>query len=281
MNFLFGALLIFILLLPGLLFRIGYLSDPNRKMFKSTFTEELLFSIIPTLLIQIPGYLVVNSFIWNVNENKFYLLFINSDKVLANNVNSIEVFAFFSYTVIINVIAVYLGAAARRYVLSKHLDFKYPILKIHNAWENYFEGFILDTPDTPGTSKYIVHKWLDILVDSREGDIIYSGYLQDYVVTRDEKLDRIYLTAVRRRHLKNDPQNMQPVVPSESEDDFNSIDYDPPSTELETTATEIDRELHNRYYFMPGDYFLIPGSQIKNINITYFSEVVDTTVEVP
>lgn len=281
MNFLFGALLIFILLLPGVLFRIGYLSDPNRKMFKSSFSEELLFSLVPTLLIQIPAYLFVNSFLWNVNENKFYLLFINSDKVLLNNVNSIEIFCFFAYTVIVNVAAVYMGAAARRFVLNRHLDFKYPILKIHNAWETYFEGFILDRPDTPGTSKQIVHKWLDILTDSRDGDIIYSGYLQDYVVTRDEKLDRLYLTAVRRRLFKNDPTGSNPgsdSLSSPENEDLNNINYDPPSAELETTATEIDKELNNRYYFMPGDYFMIPGAQIKNINITYFSEEVDTTV---
>jgi len=40
------------------------------------------------------------------------------------------------------------------------------------------------------------------------------------------------------------------------------------STDLTTSVLSKDED--DRYYNMPGDYFMIPISEVKNINITYY-----------
>jgi hypothetical protein len=35
-------------------------------------------------------------------------------------------------------------------------------------------------------------------------------------------------------------------------------------------AAVLSKDTDARYYNMPGDYFMIPISEVKNINITYY-----------
>ena len=52
------------------------------------------------------------------------------------------------------------------------------------------------------------------------------------------------------------------------------VNYDQP----EPSAELMEEQLDKRYYFMPGDYFMIPGAEIKSINITYYiGEVAEVT----
>lgn len=274
MNFVFGALLITILLLPGIFFRIGYLKAPYSKFFRASFTEEILISLVITLIFQMLGYFVVDSFIKNVDEKTFYLLFINSDKAVGHQLNILSVFLFFIYNVIMNVIAFLLGHEARKYVIKRHLDLKYSLLKIRNDWENYFEGYILDRPDTPGSSAEVSAKWLDVLVKVDNNVYIYSGFLEDYAVTKDEKLERVYLTGVRRRKLDQKPENAVDQTEAQGQDVV--VNYNTP----ESAASEaVENAIDDVYYYMPGNYFMIPGNQIININITYYYAQVEEDVE--
>lgn len=47
---------------------------------------------------------------------------------------------------------------------------------------------------------------LDLVVDTREGTIIYSGYLLNYVCNGEE-LDRLYLTQTTKREFKINSDN--------------------------------------------------------------------------
>lgn len=73
---------------------------------------------------------------------------------------------------------------------------------------------------------------------------MYSGILKNYVLGENDSLECVYLTYVMRRKLSDD--------------------------ELPEIPEEVEEEKDKRYYYMPGDYFMIPGSQIVNINITFY-----------
>jgi hypothetical protein len=59
-------------------------------------------------------------------------------------------------------------------------------------------------------------------------------------------LDRIYLSNVYRRKLKDDLSNDQP-----------NVGY-------------LERHLDSRYYSMPGDLLVLTYDKIINLNITYY-----------
>jgi hypothetical protein len=76
--------------------------------------------------------------------------------------------------------------------------------------------------------------------------MIYSGILEDYYLSKDNGLDRLYLHNVYRRRLKDDLNPDQP-----------NVGY-------------LERHLDPRYYAMPGDLFVITYDKILNLNITYY-----------
>lgn len=113
-------------------------------------------------------------------------------------------------------------------------------------------------------------------VEAKDGTLLYSGYLDKYVLTKDEKLDRIYLTAVRRRKLADDVQGPPGDLPAGAAE---VMDYSESATDAAPTDGEAPTEFDLRYYFMPGHYFMIPGAEIKNINITYLLKDVEAPAE--
>ena len=159
--------------------------------------------------------------------------------------------------------------------LRTRLHLQYSLFRIYNEWQIYFDGLILDYPDKAGEWKKVMNCWLDVLVENENGAFIYSGFLEEYVLAKDDTLSRIYLTAVRRRKLADDT-GVQDIQHDESAADTgpSEVNYDTPP---EPSAELMEEQLDKRYYFMPGDYFMIPGAEIKSINITYYTgEVTDS-----
>lgn len=262
MNILFGALLIVMILLPGVIFRASYLHTAyGKKTFKSSFLDELLLSVVPTLLIQLLGYSLVELVLQNVDEHLLYLLIINNDKAIEYGLSGRSVLLFSCYSLCIYVLSWYLGSIARRVVIRRKLDIKYPILRLHNDWHYIFSGLMLDFPGQPGDSNDVSAIWVDVLVEGKAGEIIYSGFLEQYVLSKEDGLDRIYLTGVRRRRFTKEEHGTRPAVVNEE----TQAKVDPDSEES-ASATD------DSYYFMPGDYFIIPYKEIKNLNVIYYRE---------
>lgn len=267
MSILLGALLLALLLLPGFIFRTGYLARPfSSKSFSSTFFEELLFSLIPAFLLQVGGYLLIEQ--WRgVNESKFILLLINSDKSALQPLNAHDIGSFAAYLCALFAIAFGLGYLLRLLAIRTRLHLRYTLFRVYNEWEIYFEGYILDYPDKAGEAKKVMYSWLDVLVDTKEGAYIYSGFLDNYVLGKDDTLNRLYLTAVRRRPFSKD--NVAQVNRALGNAATDIVNYDLPPDPL---ILPDEPALDDRYYFMPGDYFMIPGDEIRSVNITYYTE---------
>lgn len=278
MNFLFGALLLIIILLPGVILRASYLSTSyGKRTFKFSVADEIILSLIPTLLLQGTFYAVTNYFIININEQRLFYLFTNSDKVFATPLPDWNILLFFLYTLVICVVSAALGVWARKFVQRKRLFIKYPILRFYNDWHYILRGIILDFPGHEGDAKNVSNVWVDVVTINKDDAYIYSGFLKEYYLTKDDGLDRIYLTNVQRRKLSEDSITNEGIKLNTSIDQLQDaldnveVDYDAmlqKGGDVDQIAAFVD----NRYYFMPGDYFVIPYSEIKNINITYYTE---------
>src|ERR1700712_2882034 len=80
MNIAFGALVLLILLLPGLVFRVAYLNVRySGKSFRSTIVDETLLAVAPALILQINGFEVVENILRRpVSLATIYQLIISS-----------------------------------------------------------------------------------------------------------------------------------------------------------------------------------------------------------
>lgn len=150
------------------------------------------------------------------------------------------------YTLLYNTgllsVALILGRAGRFLVTKFNLDIRAPSLRFNNDWYYLFSGRILDVPGTIGNSADIEWAIVSVVVETKEGAYIIRGVLEAYFLSKDG-LDRIYLSAVYRRKLGDD-------------------------LEAKKKSGNLDED--DRYYSMPGEFFVIPYKEIKNINVDYF-----------
>jgi len=158
------------------------------------------------------------------------------------------VFKIVFYLVSLGIISAASGYLVRKLIRKLKLDRKYKLLRFQNEWHYVFTGEILDFPKVPGKSEEVDITYIDALVKTDEGTIIYMGLLADYVLSKDGGLDRIYLKDVRRRFLNNQTE------------------------QAEDNST-------NKYYELPGEFFVLAYDKIINLHITYYKVSIDAQLE--
>lgn len=243
MNFALPTLVLLILLIPGFLFRRFYYSGEfSKEYFKQNFTDLILPSLI------LSG--IINTFCYTA----IYFLGYHSEAVpsiavlLSGTTDSIRVssaiqilflnlYPGLSYFLFTGVMGAVTGFLSKYLVRTYKLDRKYKLFRFQNEWHYLFSGEILDFPDIKGSAHTADFTFVDALVNTSEGSVIYTGCLSAYVLSSSTGIDRLYLSDTRRRYLKDDvKQNGQ-----------------------------------ERYYEMPGEFFVLFANQIINLHISYYS----------
>lgn len=243
MNIALPTLVLLILLIPGFLFRRFYFSGEfSREYFKQNFSDLILPSLI------ISG--IINTFCYSI----IYVLGYRSDAVpaistlLSGTTDSpriskaidtlfLNFYPGLSYFLFTGLTGTFAGFFAKYWVRTYKLDRKYKLFRFQNEWHYLFSGEILDFPDIQGSARIAELTFIDALVSTSEGSVIYSGILSSYVLSSSTGIDRLYLSDTRRRYLKNDNK----------------------------------QEIDERYYELPGDFFVIFASEIINLHISYYS----------
>ncbi len=252
MNIALATLTLLIILYPGFLFRRFYFTGEfSKEYFKQSVTDLIFSSILPGFFIHFIGYLL---FI----KGRSQIDVITIGTLLSGTSDSIKVTEAFKavyqkapsiagYFFGVSVVGMVAGLAAKLIVRKFKLDRKVKLFRFQNEWHYIFSGEILDFPKVPGNAEDIDCSYIDALVKTDEGTIIYTGLLADYILTKEGGIDRIYLTDVKRRFFKDDITN-----------------------KVESPA-ELDESANDsRYYYLPGRFFIISYSQIINLHVTYY-----------
>jgi hypothetical protein len=254
MNLVFGSLFLFILISPGLIFRFSYLQGTYAKLtFKVSAVEEIFWALIPAFFLQSAAIIIVQEF-WgcDINLEVIYQL-ITGGKDVDFILIQKDLTAFLLYITVLLIISVVLGITGRSLVRKYKLDLKLKFLRFGNEWYYLFSGEVFyHSKKLEPANIFLIQ--IDVMVSSSEGDIIYSGILEDFYLSKDNGLDRIYLRNVYRRNLKDD------------------LEQNTPSPGF------LNRSSDERYYAMPGDLFVITYNKIINLNITYIKL---DTIEIP
>ena len=261
MNIALATLTLLIILYPGFLFRrFYYTGEFSKEYFKQSITDLIFSSIPPGFLLHFAGYHLL---IKNRSEIDISTL----GTLLSGTSDSIAVTRAFksvyqhtssiiAYFLVISLLAMLVGYLTRLFVRNLKLDRHIRLFRFQNEWHYIFSGEIIDFPKVWGESTEIDCTYIDALVSTSEGTVIYSGLLSEYVLSREGGIDRIYLTNTKRRFFKDDQVN----ATNPSAEGANVSDDD------------------ERYYYMPGEFFVIPYTQIINMNVTYYSVTVNPEV---
>ena len=249
MNIALGALILLLIVLPGISFRTSLISsDSFENPLDTSFSGELILSLLAAIPLHLCGFLVL-SFCYTIDIYQLILVIVDpsSDKITSDLINS-SWWKFLIYITSLTTIAYIIADCARHCILKRGLHLKYRILHITNEWDDLFQGREANIQKIKDFDVSI-----DLLVDTANGSVLYSGTLLKYYLAKHGGLDKLVLSGVYRRKLSDD----------------NKTDQDDKTTNSKTP----DRGIDQRWYSLPGEQFVIESSRILNIHVHFLSNV--------
>jgi len=248
MNIAFPAVLLFMLVLPGLLFRYTYQRGFFRRspITVPSFTEDLGFSILWAVVLHAIWLNIFSIAGLRIDYGTLLTLLIGQfGKDQAYLTQAIQAItaghaAITSYFLSLFVAGYLLGYGAHFLVRSQRWDRRFPLLRFSNEWHYLFSGEDALAPAT--TLKPDVY--ITAVVEFKEATYLYRGTLVSWTFDRQGILERLTLEQVSRRRLEKDRSDDQPYNP-------------------------VSRGQDSRYYSVEGDLFIMRYSEIKTLNVEY------------
>ena len=196
MNIALSAVVISILLIPPVVFYLSlYTGNNPRPSPKFSLFEAILACAVISLFI----HAIAISFI--AKEIRFDILIKvlggdlkNVEGNIQNNVFKKTVTDFAFYNSVILLIMFLLGRGVRILLKRRNLHADNQLVNLYNRWWYFFNGYYAGA----GQFDFV---YVDAVVDTNDGTLIYSGYL-GYYETKNGELDRIYLNETVRREFK-------------------------------------------------------------------------------
>ncbi|MEQ8686738.1 MAG: hypothetical protein RIE86_15670 [Imperialibacter sp.] len=277
MNIAFSTILIFLLLLPGLAFRrLYYTGEFSKEYFRSTTFEIFALGIIPSIILHVLGYNLlpqITPFSISLYFNLIEIPKISIDfrtiglllsgqgdyafhkevfENLGARLNSIALYFITTISA-----GAFFGVAFRIFIRRLKLDRRFKLLRFQNEWHYILSSEILDFPKVKRNGYYdnngqeVEAVWIDALVDTDEGSILYTGIVEDYKLSKEGGLELLYLVNSYRRYLRDDEKSL-------SNKDL-----------LEEEAEDGEFDATDGYYRLPDHYFILKYESILNLNVFY------------
>lgn len=234
MNLALSAVIIFILLLPPIAFYLSLIlvgRFPKAGPKIGLFEGLMLSAIIAAVL-----HAIVLLFIHREVRFDVLALLVGGDLKTLNEVVSNGTFkvlfqSFVFYCFGLTGLSVAAGIFCRWIVTTSGIHARSEILRLYNNWWYLFRGYRVDgNIDSPNPVEFDI-VFIDVLVDTNAGTMLYSGYLLDFVCV-GENLDRLYLSEVSKREFKSNKKDEkgnilinEPGDPQEIDGDTMAIPY--------------------------------------------------------
>jgi hypothetical protein len=251
MNFALPAVLIFLLVLPGILLRYTY----ARGLFKwnspdnlRPIADEIAYSILSATIIHMFFGLILYCFLSiRIKIDVVLMLLIGSfgkdsknfDYCIQSVADSPVPIGI--YFLIVNGLSAYIGHASHECVRKHKWDLKYKFFRFRNEWFYLLTGeincFAEHVQEKNGKPDMVA---ISGVIDCHDKSYLYVGRVVDFHFDKEGNLDRMLINEAQRRELCHDKKS---------------------NTSL--------RELKKRFYPIDGNYFILKYSEVKNLNIKY------------
>ena len=130
-----------------------------------------------------------------------------------------------------------LGTAVQQVVRYFGLDVRFGPLRFNNKWHYLFSGELFNRDFEMGSGA-VAGTSVSTLVAVGNLTYLYVGVLYEYEFGKDGRLEKLILTAARRRRIVDETDKTKPKPKD--------------------------------YYRIRGDFFVLSGHEIKTLNIDYF-----------
>jgi hypothetical protein len=256
MSFAFPALLVSLLVLPGIILRYSYARGPWGWASPTSMrrvSEELAYGVTYALVLHAIWLVLVRGLGFQPDVESMLLLLVGNfgegsrylDRVLASAPGHYTGVA--GYLVSLYGAAAVAGNLGHRAVRRLKLDHRTKTFRFDNYWYYMLTGEVLDFRENAAEGRRVDGVYLSAVVDHGSGSYLYRGIVSDFTFDRDGALDTIVLADAHRRNLADDRVEAGPpagVGPSEPDE---------------------------RYYEIRGDFLILRYSELRTLNLDYFA----------
>lgn len=263
MNIAFPALIILLLVLPGILMRYTYRKGLFWKspVILGPITDEVGGGIIAALILHAICLCIVDCCSSLTVDFEALLILltgwpkldIRQEQDVLNAISNHHT-AILIYLIGANLLGILIGYGLHWFVRARHLDLRYSALRFSNEWHYIFWGERRAFDQRHSEIKDLFKKKVDMtfisaVVDEGGQSLLYWGVLSEYYFNRAGDLELIVLEKAARRQLSADRQIEKDLEEDEEE----------------------ESEEEERFYPIRGDYLTLRYENIKNLNIQYIT----------
>ena len=257
MSFAFPALLVFLLVLPGIILRYSYARGPWGWASPTSLrrvSEELAYGVAFALVLHAVWLPLVRGLGFEPHVESMLLLLIGNfgdgdrylDRVLGAVSQPYPQVA--GYLVSLYMASAVSGNLGHRVVRRLKLDHRTKTFRFDNYWYYMLTGEVLDFPENAGEGRRVDGVYLSGVVDHASGSYLYRGIVSDFTFDRDGGLDTIVLADAHRRRLVDDRE-----------------DHGAPRAAVGPSMPD------ERYYEIRGDFLVLRYSELRTLNLDYFA----------
>jgi hypothetical protein len=248
MNVAFPALFLFLVVLPGFLFRQFFQRNEVRNFDHTPFSAAVLKALLCAAAFNLFGGLVAYASGYEIRLGDVIRLLVGGASALKDlearldwfNMHPITGVGYFALVNAAALISAFTWRAiVQQYELDRQGNWFSKFVRSDAPWYYLFSG--LDHPKEDAIDGALIAA----VVEFKEGSFLYTGILDDYEVNAEGQLDRIMLVQAQRRKLEDDRH------------------FDPAIEQF------VDRQ--SRFYPIAGDVFVLRYAEVKTFNVTYLS----------
>ncbi|RQW83309.1 MAG: hypothetical protein EHM79_16470 [Geobacter sp.] len=251
MNIAFPALLVFLIILPGFIFRHSFKLSEKAIIDQTPFATAFVKGVVLAALLHLPWVAIASRIGYPVDYNALLMLLASPQRenALLPVINAV---AYHFNIIIFYFVSLYLASALlgvllRYLVVQFKLDKRSyigPLVKFDTPWYYLFNGY-QENFDIDGVV-------VSAIVEIDKNPYLYTGLLKEYFFAPDGTLDRLVLEMAMRRPISKDRNSDE----------------------------ETGENPDERFYEITGDYFVLRYSEIKTLNIEFVRVELSTTTTV-
>lgn len=209
MELALGALILIIILLPGISFRKGYFSAE----FSNQYTIKEFFQLfgntfIPSIVLYMAAFPFALGTGYTYDLKTLIGLLSSNDDLLPEAVKKVEEFKLqiFVFQFLINSFSFVIGSYIKNYLVAKSIDSKNEFFRYKNIWHYMLSAKFIEFERSQISLR--VNKvedvditYIDALVNVGDTVYIYNGMLVDYQLASEGHLDFLIIQEVQRKKL--------------------------------------------------------------------------------
>lgn len=235
MNVALPAFLIFLFILPGLIFNLSFYNTENTPLRYVSLTHKAIISSAITIISHtIWLVLIIYFFHYQIDIHLLLLLVagVQGEKFASaiSEVTTNEIIITSYYLLSMYVITYVAGISLRWIIRYFRLDEQFSFLRIDSPWYYLFTGSDWKDGKPDGVS-------IAAIVEIGGKGYLYVGWLENFYLDSQGNIDRLVLTSVMRREINHDKKS--------------------PDTNNE------------RFYSIDGDYFVLKYTEVKSLNVQF------------